>query len=123
MLHSAEWCPRTRHAEPGFEQRLVVRFSVVGDQGVELRQMAGEPVQQACLLAQIAHEKLAQAETLRRDASNADQKRVGPRTTCKSRGLCIKKRPTRAVRPGDRTFRHGVEKVLRKFTECRKIEA
>src|SRR5712671_1507329 len=123
MLHAAEGSPSPRHPEAGLEQRLIIRLSVVGDQGVELRQVAGQPMQQACFLAQIAHEKLAQTETFRRDASHADQKCVRSRAARKSRGLGIQKRPARAVRSGDSTLRHSVEKILWQFTKGREIEA
>ena len=41
VLQPIEGVVRARHAEPRFEQRLIVGFAVVGDQHVELGEVLG----------------------------------------------------------------------------------
>ena len=80
----------------GFEQRLVVGLAVVGDQDVELRSRCSvSDAEQAGFLAEIAHEELAHAKALGRDAAHADQKCVGAGAAGEAGGLGVEKRPAR----------------------------
>ena len=66
------------HPEPRFEEGLIVRLPVVRHQNVEFRQVPVEGVQEAGLLAEVPHEELADAKTVRRDPSHAHQECVRP---------------------------------------------
>ncbi len=72
---------RAIHPVARFEQRLIEGAAVVSDHHAKLRQMRGDRVQRAGLFAIVAHEKLAHAKSLRRDAAHPDQKRAGSRAS------------------------------------------
>ena len=69
------------HPIARFQQRLIEGPAVVGDQHFELFQMLVERAQLAGLFREIAHEELPDAETVLRDTSHADQKRIGAGTS------------------------------------------
>src|SRR4051812_36058191 len=91
----------TTHAEARFEQRLVVRFAVISDQDVELRQVFVKTSEQRWLIAIIAHKELAQPETGLVDRADTDQKRIRPGAARETRGFGIEECPFDRVRAGD----------------------
>src|SRR5579883_817650 len=63
--------------------------------------MPRERSEQACFLVEIAHKKLAHAETFRRDSSNPHQKRARSAAPGQSRGFGVEKGPLLWRRAGD----------------------
>jgi hypothetical protein len=123
MLQRTERRPLPRHAEARFEQRLIEGAAVVSDQHFELLQMLGERAQLAGLFAEVAHEKLAHAKTLRRDAAHADQKRVGARASRQAGGFGIQEAPFLGRNAADLAVRDGIQQIVREVFQIHDADA
>ncbi len=93
MLHARERRPRAIHAIARFDQRLIESPAVVRDQNSKRFQMPRQRVQLAGLFAALAHEKLAHAKALARDAPHAREECIGPGAAGEAGGLGIQKGP------------------------------
>ncbi len=123
MRQTVERVAGPRHAEAGFEQRLIVRLAVVGDQDIELREVLGETVEERGLLAVIAHEELAQAEAGRVDRADADEERVSTGTAREAGGFGVEKRPACGGCARDFTAGERIEQVFGERGEIGDIHA
>src|SRR5262245_38063841 len=93
VLHPVEGMASAGHAEACFQERLIVRLTVVSDEDIEVRQVLGQPVQQRRLFSVIPHEELAQAESLTVYRSNANQEGISARASSQPRGFGVEERP------------------------------
>ena len=123
MRQRAEGRPLPDHAETRLEQRLIEGSAVVSDQHFELLQVLGERAQQAGLFAEVAHKELPHAETLRRNASHADQKRIGARSSRQASGFGIQEAPFRGRDVADFAVGNGIQQIVRKILEIRDADA
>ena len=80
-------------------------------------------VQQAGLLAVIAHEELAHAKAFRRDAADADQKRARAGAAGEAGGLGVEKRPLGGRRFGHRPAEIASSRSARQIRERADIGA
>src|SRR5678815_680901 len=99
MRHPREGRPGARHTIAGLEQRYVVCFAVVSNQYIETGQIIAQTGQQGGLVAKIAHEKLADPESLLVDAAHSDQESVRACAARQSRSLRVEKSPALRMRP------------------------
>src|SRR5215471_8780886 len=117
MLERAEGWPLANHAKARFEQRLIVSPAIVGDQHFELFEILVQRAQLAGFFAEIAHEKLADAKSMRRYAAHSDQERIGSRASRQSGGLGIEEAPFRGRNPSDLAIRDGIQQIGRQILQ------
>ena len=119
MFHAREWRTRAHHAIARLEQRLIVSFSVVGDQHVESSKVRSQRCQKRRLFAVIAHEELAHAEPGLVDTTHADQKRIRARAAREPRGFGVEKSPARGTGLSDGAFGKRRQQTLRQIGQVR----
>src|SRR5579884_3480586 len=93
MSKSRERQIATCHAVSHFQQRLIVRLSVIRDENVKLAEMCCECSQHAAFFDVLAHEILANFETFACDLPNSNQERVCAASANQPRGLRVEKSP------------------------------
>jgi len=112
MWQARERRGRAMQAIARFKQRLIEGSAVIGNEDIEVFEIAEKRVELAGFFVITAHEELADAKAIGGDGADADQKRTGAEAAGKSRGFGIEKRPF--LRGNGRAFEsRRREKVVR----------
>ena len=115
MLHRTERRTLAHHAEARFKQRLIVSAAVVRDHHVKLLQVFRQCAQLAGLFSEIPHKKLPYTKSLRGNAADADEKRIGARTAGQSGGFGIQEAPFLGRHAADLPIRNRIQQIVRKI--------
>src|SRR5260370_2355720 len=112
MLERAEWRSLARHAKARFQQRLIEGPAIVGDHHFEFFEMFKHRTQLTGFFAKLAHEKLPNSKPLRCDAANADEERIGTRSTSQASSFGIEKAPLRGRHALNLSVRNWIQKLF-----------
>ncbi len=85
--------------------------------------MFGQRAQLAGLFAEIAHEELPHAKSLRRDAAHADQERISARAASESGGFGIEEAPFLGRDAADLAVRNRIEQIVREILQIHDADA
>lgn len=120
---AGEGWARPAHAVAGFEERLVVSLAIVGDEDVELGEVAGQGSEEAGFFAEFAHEELADAEAIGGDAADSDEEGVGAGASGESGGFGVEEGPAGGRGGWDGVAGDGPEEIVGEPGEERDVHA